>query len=206
MLVHVIPTGSGNLSSIEGALRELGHTLEGFLDQTDPRKIKKVLIPGVGSFGKAMLYLENQGVVARLNDYVNSGGHVLGICLGMQLLAEHGLENGSRAGLGFIRGTVIPFRGNSNNEVLETHVGFNNLEILDSESTLLAGIKPSDDFYFTHSYFLAPGAGSHSVAICDAGVKLVAAVDRDNQIFGTQFHPEKSQRQGLKIIDNFVRA
>ena len=175
------------------------------MDQTDLGKIRKVLIPGVGSFGEAMYHLEAQGTRSRLNDYVASGGHVLGICLGMQLLAERGLENGSRPGLGFISGTVKPFRGNAPNETLDTHVGFNNLNILDVDSSLLKGVTPFDDFYFTHSYYLSPEDSSHVAAIANHGAKLVAVVDKDNQIFGTQFHPEKSQKQGLRLLDNFVR-
>lgn len=205
MLVHAIPTGSGNLSSLQGALRELGHTLGSFEEETDQKKIRKVLIPGVGSFGQAMQHFEAHGIVPRLSDYVDSGGHVLGICLGMQLLAHRGLEHGSRPGLGFVSGTVKPFRGNSSDETLETHVGFNNLTILDAESPLLRGINSFDDFYFTHSYFLSSDDSSHSAALANHGVDLVAVIDKDNQIFGTQFHPEKSQQQGLRVLDNFVR-
>ena len=188
------------------ALGAVGHSCESFSDQHDQKKVRKLVIPGVGSFAFAMRTLKARGLLTRLSEYVESGGHVLGICLGMQLLAERGLENSDESGFGFVKGTVKPFRGNSSGEGLDTHVGFNSLKIINSGSPLLKGVDSSDDFYFTHSYFLPGDSNSHIAATANNGVELAAVVDRDNQVFGTQFHPEKSQRQGLKILKNYVSA
>ena len=206
MLVHILPTGSGNLSSLIGAIGAVGHSCESFSEQHDQKKVRKLIIPGVGSFAFAMKTLQARGLLPRISEYVESGGHVLGICLGMQLLAERGLENSDESGLGLIQGTVKPFRGNSSGGALETHVGFNNLNIINSVSPLLKGVDASDDFYFTHSFFLPGHSNSHIAATANNGVELAAVVDKGNQIFGTQFHPEKSQRQGLRILENYVSA
>lgn len=206
MLVHILPTGSGNISSLAGAMSELGHTVANFQDELDINKVRKVLIPGVGSFALAMDYLRAHGLVQKTKEYVESGGQVLGICLGMQILAEKGLEHGEHLGFGFIGGAVLPFRGNTDGNVSETHVGFNNLEITNSESNLLRGVSSMEDFYFTHSFFLSPVSSSHVAALSHNGVSIAAVIDKNNQIFGTQFHPEKSQHQGLRILKNFVDA
>ena len=95
-----------------GALQEIGHSVANFQDEFDPSKVNKVIIPGVGSFAVAMRHLQANGLVQRLKDYVESGGQVLGICLGMQILAQRGVEHGEQAGIGFVTGTVMPFRGN----------------------------------------------------------------------------------------------
>ena len=206
MLVHILPTGSGNISSLAGAMSELGNTVANFQDELDINKVRKVLIPGVGSFALAMDYLRAHGLVQKTKEYVESGGQVLGICLGMQILAEKGLEHGEHLGFGFIGGAVLPFRGNTDGNVSETHVGFNNLEITNSESNLLRGVSSMEDFYFTHSFFLSPVSSSHVAALSHNGVSIAAVIDKNNQIFGTQFHPEKSQHQGLRILKNFVDA
>lgn len=206
MLIHILPTGSGNISSLAGALAELGHTVANFQDELDLKSVRKILIPGVGSFALAMGYLRAHGLIQKTKEYVESGGQVLGICLGMQILAEMGFEHGEHCGFGFVGGTVLPFRGNTGGDVSETHVGFNNLEIQNLESNLLRGVSSSDDFYFTHSFFLSSNSSSDVAALSHNGVAIAAVIDKNNQVFGTQFHPEKSQSQGLRILKNFVDA
>ncbi len=202
----MLPTGSGNLRSLVSALDEVGHSVASFQDEHDLARVKKVVIPGVGSFKLAMAHILLQGLLLRIKEYVESGGHVLGICIGMQLLAERGLEHGDQEGLGLVAGTVKPFRGNSLGGVLETHVGFNNLNIVKPESALLKSVSPADYFYFTHSFFLPAGSTPHIAAVANNGVDIAAVIDINNQIFGTQFHPEKSQGAGLRILENFVSA
>jgi glutamine amidotransferase len=206
LLVHLLPTGSGNLRSLVGALEEIGHSAANFEDEFDFNKVNKVIIPGVGSFAAAMRHLQANGLEQRIKDYVESGRQVLGICLGMQILAERGMEHGEQAGIGLISGTVMPFRGTVIGEFSETHVGFNNLEIVNPRSSLLKGVSSLDDFYFTHSFYLSPTKNDDVAAFAQNGVPIAAVVDRDGQVFGTQFHPEKSQSQGLRILKNFVAA
>lgn len=199
-----MPTGSGNLTSVQSALRELGHETKNFEGDNNLSNVRKVLIPGVGSFRAAMDYMANKGTKSKLEDYIESGGQIFGICLGMQILARKGLEDGETQGLGVTEGEVRPFQDAPQKSGPNTHVGFNNLQIRNESSTLLRNVKSSDNFYFTHSFFLTDENPLYVSAVTSASVEIVSVIEKDGHIFGTQFHPEKSQGQGLRIIQNFM--
>ena len=204
MLVHLMPTGSGNLTSVKSGLRELGHDTKNLEEESNLAVVRKVLIPGVGSFRKAMEYMNSKDSIQKLDEYLKLGGQVLGICLGMQILAREGKEDGVTKGLGVIEGDVIPFKDESQGITFKTHVGFNNLEMKRESSALLRNVQPSDDFYFTHSFYLTGENPLNVSAVTQASVEIVSVIEKDGHIFGTQFHPEKSQSQGLRVIQNFM--
>lgn len=199
--ILVVDYKVGNLQSVQNALRFLGyrHAVSdrpGDLDAADA-----YILPGVGAFSEGMGNLRALGLLAPLErNVLGLGKPVLGICLGMQLLAEASEEGGQHQGLGWIGGTVrrIP----SGPTVAATHVGWNNLEVRQADP-LFAGMDDAC-VYFDHGYRLEC-AEEHVSALCRHGEELVAAVQHGN-IFGVQFHPEKSQTAGLKILRRLFRS
>jgi glutamine amidotransferase len=169
-----------------------------------PRELKDpthLIIPGVGNFAKAMELLESEGWPAAFRDLAAAKTAILGICLGMQLLAGQGTEGGVTKGLDLIGGTIKRLEPQADEERVP-HVGWNEVAI-QQESPLFSGIPDRTDFYFVHSYAFFPddaGAALASTAHCGG---FVAAVRRDN-VYGVQFHPEKSSHLGLRLIRNFI--
>ncbi len=213
MGVAIIDYGSGNLHSaqkaFERAARESGLATEVRVT-SDPDAVlaaERVVLPGVGAFADCRAGLDAvPGMVEALEEAVRRRGRpFLGICVGMQLMAERGLEYVTSAGLGWIRGDVTLIEP-SEPDLKIPHMGWNTLE-RHGEHALLAGIPTGPDgwhAYFVHSYHLLPGNLSDVVATTDYGGAVTAIVGRDN-IAGTQFHPEKSQTLGLALITNFLR-
>ena len=212
-MITVIDYGAGNLRSVENALKHLQapHTITSQPSEVD--EAKAILLPGVGHFGQMMRSLENLDLVPVLREALGRGVPYFGICLGMHALYEHSEEAPSWPGLGALRGAVQRFP-----EGLEVpHMGWNQLQIAPA-SRLFDGIAPGTFVYFAHSYYVpvpseAEGPVENSAAseretraaLCDYGQPFVAAVERKN-LWGTQFHPEKSGDPGLRILENFVRA
>lgn len=211
-LTAIIDCGSGNLRSVQKALEraafERGVTTEVRItrDPADVRAAARIVLPGVGAFGDCLKGLEAvPGLRAGLEDTV-MGWRIpfLGICVGMQLMAEQGLEHGEHKGFGWIKGTVAPIAPKSGDTPLPIpHMGWNDLIIAQPEHPLWEGITSGDHAYFVHSYALEGGAPSELAATADYSAPLVAAVARDN-LFGVQFHPEKSQALGLTLLGNFL--
>ena len=196
--IVLVDAGMGNLRSVENALGALGHVVE---VATSPRALTAathVVLPGVGAFGDGMAALEAGGWVPALEDVVlGRGVPFLGICLGMQLLASWGTEHGERPGLGWVKGAVE--RLPDGNGVRVPHIGWNDVETTGP----CALLDPSGGtFYFVHSYALADDSPD-AVAVTAHGRKFAAAVQRDN-VFGVQFHPEKSHRAGLAVLRAFA--
>ena len=190
------------MHSVRHAFAAVGVPAEVTSDPAALRGASRLVLPGVGTFGACMDRLRTTGLDEALREEVRGGKPLLGICLGMQLLGRSGSEDGETVGLGLIPAPVGRFSLQEVGGAKIPHVGFN---IVHSEpdSRLFCGLPESADFYFVHSYrMLAKGLGG-LVATCNYGVDFVAAYENEN-VFATQFHPEKSQSNGLVLLKNFL--
>jgi len=200
-MIALIDYKAGNLNSLTKAFEKIGAKSFIAKDPKDLQKADKLLLPGVGSFAEAMRNLKELGFLEPLKEQVLvQKKPVLGICLGMQLFLEKGYEGGFCEGLGFIEGQVLKFEEDWGLKI--PHMGYNELEILKQEP-LYQGIENGSDFYFVHSFYVKC-KDEFASAKCEYGRKFIASLQKDN-IFATQFHPEKSQNLGLKLLENFTR-
>lgn len=202
MTVAIVNYGFGNIGSVRRALQELQAEPVIANAPADLAGADRIILPGVGAFNEAMACLHDRGWVPALARQVRDGGTpLLGICLGMQLLAEHGEENAPTPGLGYIRGRVR--RLDALGCTLRIpHVGWNEVRAT-GPSRLFAGIPQATDFYFVHSFAVDAAEPAHVSAVTPYGVTLTAAVE-SGRVFGTQFHPEKSSRAGRQVLRNFL--
>ncbi len=209
MSVAIVDYGSGNLRSaakaFERAAREAGLAVD-IQVTSDPetvRRAERIVLPGVGAFGDCRRGLDAvAGMVDALRERVEGAGvPFLGICVGMQLMAARGLEHGTHQGLGWIDGDVVRITP-SDSTLKIPHMGWNNLHLTNTSHPILEGIAEAAHVYFVHSYHLAAPVGQ-VLATTDYGGAVTAVVGRDNMV-GTQFHPEKSQAAGLRLIGNFL--
>jgi len=201
-VVVVVDYELGNVRSVINALEYLRVPVRLSRDPREIAAADRLVLPGVGSFNAGMDKLQRLNLQRLLDDeMLGNGKPILGICLGMQLFATTGHERGERGGLGWIRGTVrhLAFADPS---LRVPHIGYNSVRLA-RERPLLAGLGPRSDFYFLHSYYLACDEALVA-AWCDYGVRFPAVIVNGN-IFGTQFHPEKSQSVGLRLLENFAR-
>ena len=207
-MIRIIDYDAGNIKSVEKALQYLGEDVLITRDRDEIMSADKVILPGVGAFGDAMNKLENYGLVDVINDFVKTGKPFLGICLGLQLLFEESEESPGVKGLGLVKGkiTKIPTEYTSADGSTLTQkvpqIGWNSIEINPS-SKLFKGITGEPYVYFVHSYYLTAEVESEVAAKTYYGTEIHAAVEKDN-IFATQFHPEKSSDVGLQILKNFI--
>lgn len=203
--IVVVDYGMGNLWSVVSALDFLGADS---IISSNPAEITKadaILLPGVGSFRRAMLILTNNNLDEAIKEAVQiKQRKILGICLGFQMLAESSAEDGMTAGLGFIPTPVESFSVQELEGRKLPHVGFNRVR-LPNTSSLFDGFKAAEDFYFVHSYRLLAQDLPGKKAICNYGTDFLAAYEHEN-VFGAQFHPEKSQTNGLRLLANFLSA
>ena len=195
-MIAVFDYGAGNLRSVENALGELGCEYQLVRDSAGLRAANKILLPGVGHFGQMLQALDTLGVRETLRECIAAGTPFFGICLGMQALFETSEEAPEQRGLGVFPGRVVRFRGDTR----VPHMGWNQLEPR-AGARLFAGLPAAPYVYFAHSYYVPEM--EHAAAVCDYGVRYTAAVEHGN-IFGVQFHPEKSGAEGLKLVGNFV--
>jgi glutamine amidotransferase len=203
--IVIVDYGMGNLWSVVSAFKYLGCDVIVSRDSNIISNANMLVLPGVGSFKKAMIALEELELVEPLKDAVLlKKTKILGICLGMQLFAEYGNEDGFRKGLNFVGGTVNHFAQSDLILAKLPHIGFNNVSF-STESRLGRGIKDNSDFYFVHSYHLNAEGLSGEKGICNYGMDFLASYESEN-IFATQFHPEKSQTNGLNLLNNFLLA
>lgn len=201
--VTIIDYGSGNIWSVRSALNYLGCE---FVVTSKPSEIEKsdvLILPGVGSFRNAMLALEHAQIDKAIIEAV-IGRHrkILGICLGMQLLAINSTEDGKTRGLGLISSKVTRFHFASAANLKVPHIGFNQV-YSDEQSHLFKGISQKSNFYFVHSYKLLGDGLPGYKGVCKYGENFLASYEYEN-VFATQFHPEKSQTNGLKLLKNFL--
>lgn len=200
MKIAIVDYGMGNLHSVGKAVERLGY--DGFVsgDEAQILAADGVLLPGVGAFGDAMEHLRASGLDAVVRQAAFGGTPLLGICLGMQLLFDESEEHGRHAGLGILPGRVVRFAGGEGYKV--PHMGWNRLEFLQPDSPLLAGLEEGH-VYFVHSYHVLPERREDLLAVTDYGHPVTAIVGRGN-VFGMQFHPEKSGELGMALLRNFL--
>jgi len=199
-MIVVVDYGMGNLHSIAKALECVGGNVLVSGKGEDIKKADKIVLPGVGAFRDGVANLKKRGLDKILISEVEKKKPLLGICLGMQLLANKSYEFGEYEGLSLIDSEVKKF--NESIQLRVPHMGWNNIEIL-KDHVLLKGVKNNSDFYFVHSYFMECKNNEDVFAECSYGNNFPVIVAKDN-IFITQFHPEKSQKNGLKILKNFA--
>lgn len=199
-MIALIDYDAGNMRSVEKALIHLGEKPIVTRDREKILSADRIILPGVGSFGDAMENLEKFGLPDILKEAVDSGIPLLGICLGMQVLFEESEESKGVKGLGFLKGKILRIPAKEGLKI--PHMGWNSLEYL-REGRLFQDILEHSYVYFVHSYYLKAEDEDIVTATADYGVKIHASVERGN-VFGCQFHPEKSGEIGLQILKNFV--
>ena len=200
-MVGIIDYGVGNLFSLQSSFSAIGQEVIVSSDPEVLRKADHVVLPGVGAFEDAVKKLRESQMDQMVYEAVQAGKPLMGICLGMQMLFEKSFEYGEHQGLGLLKGQVIPMAGRLPKELKIPHMGWNALNITKPDGKLFANTKEGDYVYFVHSYF-ASGCEDSLAAQTEYGKWLTAAVEKDN-VFGCQFHPEKSGEVGLNILRAF---
>jgi glutamine amidotransferase len=200
-VIAVVDSGSGNLRSVERALAHAGGAPVLTGDPDLVRRADRVVVPGQGAFADCMAAMQRSGLGEAIREVVRAGRPYLGICLGLQILFEDSEEHGPVAGLGILRGHVVRF---PHGRLKVPHIGWNQVAGGEDEP-LLAGIPRAAHFYFIHSYVAVPSEARQVALTCDYGGPFCAAV-REGNLFACQFHPEKSQAVGLRLLANFARA
>ena len=198
--IAIIDYQMGNLRSVQKGFEKVGHRA---IITSDPRELagaERVVLPGVGAFGDAISELRRRDLVGPIKDAIAAGKPFLGICLGLQLLFDVGYEGGEFEGLGVLRGKVVRFDLQPPLKV--PHMGWNRGKFK-AKAPLLNGLADGTFFYFVHSYYGVPDDSSVTAIETEYGYPFCAAVWKDN-LFATQFHPEKSQADGLRILKNFA--
>lgn len=210
-MIGIIDYGMGNLRSVQKAF-EFVHAQACIL--TDPNQIADqgvthLILPGVGAFGDGMTHLTQRGWVKPIGDFVKTGKPMLGICLGMQLIFDSSEEDAPAKdqpipGLGVVKGAVKRFAGEpfGPGKLKVPHMGWNSLDF-QGENKLFAGLADQSQVYFVHGYYCNPTDMSVAIAMTDYGSPFCSSLQQDN-LWATQFHPEKSQRVGLKMLENFA--
>jgi glutamine amidotransferase len=200
-MIAIIDYGMGNIHSVQKALQLFGAKTKVTNKSEEIQASDKTVLPGVGAFDDAMLELKKLGLNLALNEYIKKGKPFLGICLGMQLLFEESEEASESKGLGILKGRVKRFKETKGLKV--PHMGWNQITKSKNECPLLKDIADNSYVYFCHSYYPKPSNENSIAATTDYGIEFSSVVWQDN-VYGVQFHPEKSQKTGLKILENFV--
>ena len=206
-MITMIDYGAGNLHSVENGLRYLGVAYQITSKAEEVAEARAILLPGVGHFGQMIRSLDTLGILGPLRKKIGAGVPYLGICLGMQALFERSEEASTYEGLGVFPGVIRRFPEAMPHAYKVPHMGWNQL-VLTPSSRLFAGIHTAPFVYFAHSYYLpaeeSPAATTAAAALCNYGQPFVAAIENGN-VFGVQFHPEKSGEIGLGVVANFAR-
>ena len=202
-MIGIVDYGVGNLYSLTCALRSLEVEVTVSREPETLQKADSLILPGVGAFAGAMEKLKASGLDQVVTEQAKAGVPLLGICLGMQLLFAESLEFGRHSGLNLLPGQVVSMAERLPQGLKTPHMGWNRLHLCNGDSRLLAQSKEGDFVYFVHSYY-AQGCGAALAATTDYGIPITAAVEQDN-LFGCQFHPEKSGPAGLRILSSFAR-
>jgi imidazole glycerol-phosphate synthase subunit HisH len=198
MSIGIIDVGFGNLGSLKNALYCQGWNSRLISSPDDFDELTHLILPGVGAFSAAAKRLQDTHLFNRIRAFAHAGHPVMGICLGMQLLADRGSEGGDELGLGLISGRIIPVAAKG---LRLPHVGWNSAEYV-SKHPLFQGIRNDVDFYFVHSYRFVTDRDENILSTTEYGEAFPSIVGQGN-VIGVQFHPEKSQTNGLRLLDNF---
>jgi len=215
-VLAIVDYGMANLRSVQKAFQRLGHAAEIISTPEQVKRADRLVVPGVGAFCDAIAVLNNTGLADAIRSHIATGRPMLGICLGLQLLMDIGYEDGTHSGLGVIPGTCVRFTvdtpppqnptataaGNAPAPLKVPHMGWNALHF-QRPAPLFKNLTEGAYVYFVHSYHVIPKDPQTIAATADYGTPFVAALWKDN-VMATQFHPEKSQRVGLKILSNFA--
>lgn len=205
-MIAIVDYGIGNLRSVEKAFQHVGAQARLTSDPARVRGAEGIVLPGVGAFGACVLGLRRAGFVPLVQEIAASGRPLLGICVGMQLLFEQSTEMGHHLGLGLLPGRVLRFPDHqvdaTGQRLKVPQIGWNQLWH-DGQEALLQGVAPGSYAYFVHSYYCQPADPALQIASTDYGL-VYASVVRRNNLWGVQFHPEKSHRVGLQILRNFA--
>ena len=197
-MIAVIDYGMGNLRSVEKAFQYLGYEAQIITDASELTDAHHLVLPGDAAFGDAMRNLREGGWDQRIDDHVEGGRPFLGICVGLQLMFTSSEEMGQHTGLGLLPGRCVRF---PNSEKVP-QIGWNQIT-RHTASPLLEGVEDGSFFYFVHSYYVQAENDDDQLATTDYGIEYTSIAGRDN-VFGVQFHPEKSQKIGLKLLTNFA--
>jgi glutamine amidotransferase len=200
--IVIIDYGMGNLRNVQRGFERIGLEAKLTRNKKEIQRASAIVLPGVGAFKDCMINLEKYGMVESLLRSIEKGKPYLGICLGLQILFSESEEFGSHKGLDLIKGRVVRFKPDPEHKV--PHMGWNTVEI-EREVPMLQGIVSGDFFYFVHSYYVIPEEKQWISSFTNYGLSFVSSIWKEN-IFATQFHPEKSQHKGLKILENFARS
>ena len=200
-MISIVDYGVGNLFSLSSSLKSIGANTVVTSDKQKILDSSKIILPGVGAFSDAQEKLQQSGLFDLIINEAKKGKQLLGICLGMQMLFEKSFEYGEYDGLGLIKGNVVPLEGKISPELKIPHIGWNSLDFKKEDSELFKYINNGDFVYFVHSYFAADCKES-VIATAEYGIDVTAAVQNEN-VFGCQFHPEKSGDVGLNILKAF---
>ncbi len=202
-MVAVVDYGLGNLGSIANMLKVIGEKSVITSEKEKIAKADRIILPGVGAYDAGMTNLEQRGLVEFLKEQADSGKPIMGICLGMQLLGR-GSEEGEKNGLGLIPFDNVRFNIPDNMNLKVPHMGWDIVDFKQKDNKLLEGIGENQRYYFVHSYHAVCDNAENVLMTCDYGYEFAAAVCKDN-VYGVQFHPEKSHDFGMRLFENFVR-
>ncbi len=198
-MLLLIDYGMGNLRSVSKALEKVGFSVKVSSDPEEVKRAEVLVLPGVGAFRDAMENLRRLGLLKEILRHIEKGKPYMGVCLGLQLLFERSYEFGETEGFGVLEGEVVLLPP----KVKVPHIGWNQLW-RQKPSDLLNGIKDGEYFYFVHSYHVVPKRQDIVLTTTDYGIDFVSSIEYEN-IFAVQFHPEKSQKAGLRLLENFRR-
>ncbi len=200
--IVIIDYGMGNLRNVQKGFEKVGLKAQLTRSKKEIERASAIVLPGVGAFKDCMENLERYGLVDPLLRSIEKGKPYLGICLGLQILFSESEEFGSHKGLDLIRGRVVKFKPGPEHKV--PHMGWNTIE-KEKEVPILQGLESGDFFYFVHSYYVIPEKPQWISTFTTYGKAFVSSIWKEN-LFATQFHPEKSQQKGLRILENFVKS
>lgn len=204
MKIGVIDVGLGNIKSVIQAFKSLNNEVHLISSQANLNNMDALILPGVGAFSDGMNRLKQYNLIDPIKSYISKDGFLLGICLGMQLLFEKSYEFYECHGLGLIEGNVISFENKSQTRIRIPHIGWNNVSQFQKEK-IFCGIKNNSDFYFVHSYYPVPKHTQNIIGCTKYGDYEFTSIVKNKNIYGFQFHPEKSGPVGIDLLKNFCK-